>query len=295
MMLFLACQGPVTLLLDDANNYAFTSEITADATVVPARADSRVDWSALTTDFLGEPVTAVDGVDLAWFQDETEEAVLQSFNDGVPPEENAFLVQYAPGGTSAMMSEFAFNGTFIDIGTQVLPDRGTYLVAANTADRPRMFQLFRPTDGAPEATVRITDDSAHIAFDVDLSHGTALSLPGGTNEITLDWAGLTTNGSGRPIRLPNVDRLVLAEFDESLEELEADFLHFDALAEQRFEIDVAGFGSAILTRASGDAGDTDATDADAFTGFDDGNWFVALLCTTCLNPAPPFLARVEVE
>jgi hypothetical protein len=289
--LWFACATPTEFRFQDANNYAFSSELSASVTVIPPATDAVVDWSGLDLDFLGEaldPATDVSTVMVVRFAELTEEEVLRGINEDDLPAENVFGFEYAPGGTSARMSEFDLSGTYLDPGELLVEDGGAYLVSVRSGYRYRMIELFRPVSGAEDVPVVIDRDSADIAFAVDLDAGEPLVVPGGTAELRFDWADLTRNGSGRPIDLPNVDRLVLARFDATPEELASEFLHFDELAVERYEVDVSGFGSAELGRAT-------ASDGAAFAGFDDGTWYAALLCSFCVNPAPVFLTRVQVN
>jgi hypothetical protein len=290
IVLLLACHPAVTVLLEDRNNYDFTSDLSVDVTVVPPQTDSLVDWSELTQDFLGQPLdpaTDITSVLVIRFANLTEDEVVKGINEENISSENVFPFSYDSGGTSAHMTQFDLSGTFIDPGEVLVEDGGAYLVSAKSDFRFRMVEMFRPVSGADDVPVVLRNDSAHIDFDVTLDAGEAVELPAHDTNITLDWADLTMNGSDLPIDLPNIDRLVLARFDEDTAALEGDFLHFDALADERFEIDTSGFASAKLSRAT-------AADGTVFDGFDDRTWFMALLCSTCVNPAPAFLARVTV-
>ena len=94
----------------------------------------------------------------------------------------------------------------------------------------------------------------------------------------MDWSNLTQTGTGNPIAIDRIDRLVLAGFRQDLSELEADFLRSRSLAEVIIETNVAGIQAIPFSRIEG------------FEEFDpELTWLIALECSLCLNPAPFFV------
>jgi hypothetical protein len=82
--------------------------------------------------------------------------------------------------------------------------------------------------------------------------------------------------------LSNIDRLMLARYTLSLEDLEARFLELEDLAEEMYIVDVAGLGSYDLMELEG------------FAGFEgEGTWLLAMRCSTCVNPSPQFVGLFE--
>jgi len=80
---------------------------------------------------------------------------------------------------------------------------------------------------------------------------------------------------------------MVAQYESlGIADLEKDFLRIDALAVQVWNADIEGRSTFDLTTLVSEKGQ-------AFSGFgEDGLWILALRCTTCSNPAPPFLAIV---
>ena len=100
-------------------------------------------------------------------------------------------------------------------------------------------------------------------------------------ELYLDWSNLTQTGTGNPIDLLRIDRLVLAGFRQDLGMLEDDFLRTRSLAEKIIEVNVAGIQAIPFSRI------------EDFDEFDlEYTWLLALECSLCLNPAPFFVGVV---
>ncbi len=289
-LLLLAACGPGTIVLEDAQNYAFTTSLTADCQPVPAGEDSRVDWSGLTTDLQGhamDPTAEVSEVRLVKFAALTREQVLERISTNSIDMADIFLsgsFEPTSGETGAFMSQFDFFGTPLVPEKHVLDDGGTYLASVLTGLYTyRMLTFFCPETGAAPADVAIDAGSADLTFEVDLAAGDP--IPAGGSE--LDWTGLTTDGLGHPFPLANIDGLLVGRYDQAVPALEDAFFDLERLADPAWSADVEGQGTWDLTTLEAPGGE-------AWESFDaEGIWLVALRCSTCTNPAPLFLGIVE--
>lgn len=290
--LLVGCAGETLIVFQDEQNYAFTSEITATSDVIRSGEDTTVDWSGLTTDLLGNPMdpsTDLSRIQIAQFGAMTQEEVLAGINDdNLLQSDIAGAVEYVilAGETDAMLTDFGILGTYVNPSTDIVEGGGTYLVAGITgASQFRMFHFFRPVVNAALAPVTLTSDSAELTYTVDLDVGLPIEMAS-NGRTRVDWSALTLGPSGQPIDLPDIDTLTLARYDEAPSDLEADFLHVDALAEEMWSHDVEGWGDWYLD-------ELEDADGAAFDGFaHHGTWLIALRCSTCLNPAPPFLGVI---
>ena len=285
-LLLFSCNGAVEIVLDDANNFDFQSNIIAESVVVPSAEDSLVDWSGLTKDILSQdvqPTSDIDELNIVRFADLTQEEVIDGINNETLKQSDltGFVAFEPDGGTSAMLSEFSISGTFVDVAAEIQEGMGTYLISASSPDEYLSFVFFEPTTGAAPATIGLTDQSAVLEFDLDLDAGTRLLGDSG-EQIVVTWSQLTTNGAGNAIVLSNIDRLMLARYTLSFEELEERFLELEDIADELYTADVAGLGSYDLMELEG------------FTGFGgDGTWLLAMRCSTCVNPSPQFVGLFE--
>ena len=287
LFLSLACNNVVEIVLTDENNFEFSSVIDADSVVVPSQEDSTVDWSALDADILGEPVSAtadVGALSIVRFGGLSQEEVIDGINNETLKQSDLTgFVSYAPQGeTSTSLSQFSISGTSVDVENDIVEDLGTYLISVEDTEGDYLtFVFFEPTVGAPPATIAVTGQSAVLSYSLDLDAGTPLLADDG-EQVVVSWSQLTTNGSGYAMVLSNIDTLMLARYTLPLSDLEANFLQLEELADELYQVDVTGLGSYDLMELDGFAG---------FSG--EGTWLLALRCSTCVNPSPPFVGLFE--
>jgi hypothetical protein len=277
----------------DGTNYSFTTEIDADVVAVEdCPTDLTMDWSGLTTDLLGhemDPTTDAELMRVVRFDNYGPDEVLAAISaNDLPQSEISGNVDYEPtaGETDAPLSAFNFNGTGIDPSTEVCESLGsTFMLTALTGlYQYRMLMFFAPSAGEANTEVTMDADSAALTFDATL--GSTIQVPGGRDAV-VSWLGLTTDGQGNPFSLSNIDGLMLARYELTVEEMEERILDLQLIADEMYTADVGGLGEFELVNA------TDV-DGNAFGGFEgDGLWLLGLFCSTCPNPAPLYLAVIE--
>lgn len=276
--------------LTDTHNYAFSSEIEAVSFPVATRTDLEVEWGGLEVDLLGrtlDPAQDLSELSIGILALSQEEA-LDTLTNGILLQSDvvaAANLHLSPGQTSARLSDFAFLATQVVPEENVLPDLGSWLLSAYSEGEAgaRMLTFFEPQDDGPVVPITLHSDSATLTYTVDLDAGEPVALAG----TLVDWSALTLDMRGQPLRLPDIDGLTLARFEEPIETLEAQFLDLDTLAEQRFETRFSGVVSLDLATLLDEEGAP-------FGGLDgEGVWLLALQCSLCANPAPPFLAQVR--
>ena len=104
--------------------------------------------------------------------------------------------------------------------------------------------------------------------------------------MTLDWAEVRINGQGNELNHQDIDQVLIGRSHLDLQALEDQFLDLELIADELWEVDLEAGTSADLSLAQGNSG--------TFPGFDDSStWIIALRCTTCANPAPPYLTVVR--
>lgn len=283
--------------LTDANNYGYVSELVPSVQEVALRSDFTVDWSGLTEDLLGHAVDPVREVAYVWmiqFPNRTEEELVDLLvSDELLQEDIGAIVQFDndAGVTSATLSEFVFPPSApIDPETDFTDGSGTWILRATTGFmETRMLSFVRPSDTAANTTLTLASDSADLMFDADLSSLTPYAFDAELGTYTVDWSGLTGHAGGGDIDLSRIDQLMVARYDAlSVADLEVQFLDIELIASAMYTADVYGLTSAELGAATDEAGT-------AFASFGtDSRWLLALRCTMCANPSPPFLTVVEV-
>jgi len=249
-----------------------------------------VDWSALTVDQLGKSMTPdeVDQLLIVRFEGLEQQDVLEkAATDCLQQKDITGVVEVypEPGLTQSHLSDFQLIGYQVDPAEQFQEGMGTFLLSAYTKGVPgvRMLSFLQPSAGSENLDLLLTNDSATVDYSVDLSVGERISR----STTAIDWAQLEVPTDCGSFPVNKYDWLMVAQYESlGIADLEKDFLRIDALAVQVWNADIEGRSTFDLTTLISEKGQ-------AFSGFgEDGLWILALRCTTCSNPAPPFLAIV---
>jgi len=288
----MACgAGDDVTLLAAGQNYDFSSTLSVESQEITAGQDALIDWSELTVDQLGKSMTPdeVDQLIIVRFEELSESEVLEkAAKDCLQQKDITGVVEFFPEAqeTSASLSDFQLIGYNVDPAEQFKEGMGTFLLSAYTEGMPgtRMLSFLSPRDSSENLNVSLLNGSAGVDFTVDLSVGERLSQA----TLSIDWAKLEVPTDCGSFPINKYDWLMVARYDDMvLADLEADFLRVDELASEVWNADIEG-------RSTFDLMELVSDDGNAFSGFDsDSIWLLALRCTTCNNPAPPFLAIID--
>ena len=282
--------GDGLAVLEAGQNYAFESTLSVGSQDIAAGQDAQVDWSELSVDQLGKSMNPdeVDQLIIVRFEELTEAQVLEkAAKDCLQQKDITGVVEHFPGTgeTRANLSDFQLIGYNVDPAEQFQEGMGTFLLNAYTDGLPgtRMLSFISPNALSESLNVSLLNDSASVDFVVDLSVGERLSI----DTLSIDWAKLEVPTDCGSFPINKYDWLMGARYDgKVLADLEADVLRVDELASEVWNADIEG-------RSTYDLLDLVSEEGNAFTGFDtDSLWLLALRCTTCNNPAPPFLTIV---
>lgn len=283
-----APSGAVPLL--DANSYSYTGVLDAPSFPVAALSDATLGWSGLTDDIQChalDPVADIDDTALIVFPYLSEAEVEDGLsNDSLSQADMTVYLAFQPGDdTEVSLSELSFFGTDADIETLFEEGSGSWMVLLKTgttvAAGARMLAFLEPRTDTEQTRAEVTDGCSVLDFSADLSSLTPVPVLS-DGPWLLDWGGLTRDGHGNPFVPERVDGLMIARFDETVPELEADFLDLTLLAEETWTYDITSGTSADLAALPGPS--------PTFPGFSSGGvWALALTCSLCPNPAPLFL------
>lgn len=285
--------------LTDANNWGYTSALTCSSINVQSGVDFTIDWSTLTTDFLGhamDPTTDIDQVWLMWFRNLTQDELCAGLADGTVSQRDLdWPATYNTVGaeTSVETSTLSFSGNAFDATKYLATESGTYMARVCTGlDQDcdtRMLGFVAPVSTSTDHALDLTNDSAILDFAADLHTLTPLTttVDAGTY---VDWAEVTMDGQGAEIQWDDVSELWLARFDGlTVTDLEAQFLDLESIDSALYTAQIYGKEGQELTEAL-------AADGTAFPGFQSGElWILALRCPDCTSPAPPYLSVLNVE
>lgn len=287
------------IALSDDNNYRFEGYLDGPTYPVGEQADVVVDWSGITEDFQChdlDPGSDIDNVALLIFPYLTEEEVEAGLSaDDIQQTELGAYVTFEPEGgvTSAALSDFTFFGTEANIQTELTEGSGTWLLLFTTGTTvgvgARQIAFIEPRADASEAAVSVGGGCAVLDYTADLER---LDPTGVLAEgpWLVDWSALTEDGRGGDFTHGDVDGVMVGRYDDwTLTELAGDFLDLEQNATALWTLETTGAPEADLSLLTDD-------DGQPFPGFSDvgdGVWVLALRCSTCANPAPPFLTVLK--
>ncbi len=291
-----------TLLFLDGNNYDYTATLELSSLDVQAGADCTVDWSGFTTDYRGRPVDPleVSRVTLAAIRLD-HDTLITRINDNSLTQGDIgdYREAYPSGVTSMQLSEMSIIGAdFIVAEDFVEDDRSWLLTLWKDNDRgvsEILTSLFVvPLDTSTNTVISVTNTSATLTFDADLTTSAAIVTVADADAYALNWTGVNTDVHGATFDALKADTLRIAHLPvETVAEAEALFLQLDIAATETYYLTVFGVESVPDLSAA-----REISDATPFPGFtSDGIWLLSFECTdlSCFSPAPLLLAVVEVQ
>jgi len=274
--------------LTDAQNYAYTSELSIGELPLPELVDSTVRWDGLTRDLRGDALDPIDEARLIAFRDLAPDEIAWALShDALYQADVALYVTCATTAGRCALSEFGMMGNALGIQDYFEAGSATWLLVLGQAGGLQvegLAFLSPQADGAaPEAVV--TDDTSRLDVEVDLHSLTPVVVAPFETGIRLDWSGLAHDGLGDALDPDTVDELWVGRFAQTPAELEVRIFELESLAESSWTAIVSGTTSASLTQLEGTA---------PFAGIDrTGTWVAALRCHGCTNPAPRLLTFLE--
>jgi hypothetical protein len=292
--------GGSAILLQNENNYRSTASLSLPTVKTAPGADLDICWGEVTTDILCHPVAPkadLDNVGFLRFLHLTEtqvEAKLVSGELSQSEVDGYTESRTDHKATCAKLSQFSFFGTPIDVPAQyVESDEETYLLVFTHGTQAgvgaRVMTFIEPTAASTNTRVDAPPGCGLLDFSADLKTLEKVRVPG-EGPWTVDWRSVTRNGQGNELVAATIDRLLIGFYEGlTVEDLEADFFDIETLATSLWELGLTGGRTADLAQAV--ERDTGA----GFEAFDrfDGVWMLALLCSTCQNPAPVVLTLLD--
>jgi len=284
------------IVLQDANNYRATASLAIPTVATAPGADLDICWTSVTSDLLCHPVAPaadIDNVGLLRLRNLTEPQIEAQLVSGTLAQSKIDgYVQFSGDhvATCMKLSQFSFFGTAADVATLYVESAvETYLLTFAHGLQPgtgtRALTFIKPTAASTNTRVDAPSGCGLLDFVADL--GTLTQVPVATSgPWTVDWGEVTANGQGDSIAYATVDRLLVGFYQGmTVADLQARFFDIETLATSLWELSVRGGHTAELGAA------VERTSGALFSGLarTDGVWMLALLCSTCQNPAPVVL------
>ena len=298
---------PFTVFAAEANNFTFQSSLVLDVQKVAPRTLLDFDWSALDTNFQGQPVSATADIRsvvlIVW--DITPEEIAQKIN-----EDATNLSSFVQGtvqfdtmntATSANLADFTAFGsavleaTLLDYLDPTINDPAThaYTLMAQEGDAQlgvgvQMIQAFQIDTAETTTTVTMSNASTVLDWEADLSMLTPTVVPAGQPGILIDWSEIETRGYGGEFIPNKITEVIIGRLGLTVPEIEQDFLNLEFIADDLWRGTVAAGVTFNLEDLVHDVS------GEPFPGITpDETWILGLLCTTCTNPTPWYITKVE--
>jgi hypothetical protein len=286
--------------LGDENNYRATASLSLPTVETASATDLDICWTGTTSDLLCHPVvpeTDIDTVGLLRLRGLTEPQIEAQLVSGTLAQSHVDgYVQYFTDhiATCIKLSQFSFFGTASDIASLYVESTiESYMLVFAQGIQPgvgsRAMTFLKPTANSTNTRVEAPSGCGLLDFTADLASLTRVPVSAG-GPWTVDWGNVTTNGQGDPITYARVNRLLVGFYQGlTVADLQARFFDIELLATSLWELPIPGGHTADLGQA------VERSSGALFPGFarTDGAWMLALLCTTCQNPAPVVLTILK--
>jgi hypothetical protein len=300
-----------------ASNYTFTSDMKLPPVTVKSMSNLTFDWSGVTHDFKGHPLSATQEVNtvsvMMWtlpleqLQSELNADVLQQSDLVVVPPPS---LNPAAGVTSAMLYDFTLNGSAVtteEFNRYFDPvaypsSRNSFMVALATGttigEGFRMLQSFEIDPTSSATTIHITNDSTQLTYSANLHSLAITGVPAATPGLMLDWSDLVSadppdpkmpknNALGNEFKDLHVTDAIVGHYTQTPAELEKQFLDLDLIATDLYRAKIES-GTVLDFTTLMDK------DGKPFPGVtSDGTWLVGLTCGVCRNPAPWYMTILK--
>jgi hypothetical protein len=286
----------------DGNNYVITSSLAISRLTVKEGADLHVCWTSLSTNLLKHTISPTQDIDHVAFlriKNVTEADIAAQFAVGNFDDRkvNAYFDYIIPDKTNtcANLSSFKLGAAVLDPPTDFTASTSlTYMLMWATGLTPgsgsQTMLFVEPDASSTTAEVAAPEGKDILTFQADLTNPQKMNIPA-AGPYVVEWGSLTKDGLGQPVKLQNIDGLIVGHYDMSIADFQTRCLDYDRIATAFYKATVPP-GEHSLDLAT-----TKMDDGTAFTGFSPttGFWAVALTCTKCQVPAPVAVAIVNPQ
>lgn len=288
-------------VLQNENNYRATGRLSLPTVQTASGKDVDICWTDMTTDIQCHqvaPLVDIDNVALLRLS-LREDQVEQKLTAGTlaQSEVSGYLESRADHvSTCTKLFNFSFRGTSVKISDEYQERPGeTFMLlftrGIKTALGARMMMFIAPTAASDNTKVAAPPGCGLLDFQIDLSSLRKVPVPV-KGPWMVDWRNLTADGLGNAVLYTDPDQLFVGFYqDKTVVDLEAAPFQIESLATALWDLPLTGEPTADLAKA------TLRSSGGAFDGFahGTGTWILALMCSTCQNPAPILLTVLEPQ
>ena len=302
-----ASDGGLSLLVNPANNYSFSSTVHLNVQKVAPNTAFNFDWSALTTDITKQPMSVGGGGEVATVLISLMGLTIEEFtaklnaNEALNTFSKGAMAFYPTSETSANLYSFSAPGNVEPLAAEMIdpyldpvvypPETHMYAVLVQDSTEPaqgvRMVQALQIDPNSLVSDVTISDSSSDLTYVTDLAAVVPVQVPAATANITVDWKAMVdvqNNGLGNLWTARQVNEVMIGRYDLTPAQLTEQFLGLENIAQELYRAEVTSGSVFNLTAL------VEETTGAAFAGINGtGTWILALNCGKCTNPAPWFL------
>ena len=282
----------VDCTLQNHNNYKYSSALDIRQYPLQPQSNALIEWSDLQIDVQGHSVEAemIEQLTLVAFLHLTPEEIEEKLADDTLLQADISLyVVCTPENQRCELGDFGILGASLYVPEHFTDGQGVWMLALRSASTrgAHSFAFLIPDQSSSATEVNIDSTTADLQVDVHFTEHTPLLVQRDNPDVHIDWRELTIDGLGNETDPSKMDELFVAQYNGDLEDLERRFFTLDREYQQFWEMNLDSSGTTSLLGLQGET---------EFAGFsDEGTWLLALLCSTCLNPAPRFITSVVVQ
>ncbi len=287
------------IAIADVNNYTSQASLTIPNLETAEGVDLDICWDDVTSSLRChdlDPIADLDNVGLLRLNDPQDE-VEQKLVSGqlLQSDINGYLEYNTDQqGTCTKLSAFNLFGTEVPVVEQYVESSSlTYMLlfsTGTTAGVGAQAMLFlTPSSSSTNTTVAGQPGCGTLDFMADLASAEPVSMPA-NGPFAITWENLEHDSLGQPIVARKIDQLLIGFYqDMTVAQIEDQIFDLELMATTLWDLELTGGSSANLEHA------VERGTNVPFTGFErnDGTWLLALLCSTCQNPAPVLLTVLE--
>jgi hypothetical protein len=289
------------IVLANKNNYRSTASLTLPTVETASGVDLDICWTSIATDMQCHPVSPQADIDnvafLRLLHLTAAEAEAKLVSGGISQSHIDGYVEFPTdnGTTCTKLSQFSFLGTKVDVLAeyQQSTDETYLLLFTHGVQRgvgARVMMFLRPLATSTNTKVDASSACGTLKFTADLITPEKVQVPAAGPWI-VDWHSVTLDGQGNEITYySTLDKLLLGYYQGmTAADIQAKFFDLELMATSLWDLELAGGFTADLSQAK------DRKTGAPFAGFGQGAgiWLLALICSTCSNPAPVILTVLD--
>lgn len=294
--------GAGASLLENQNNYRATGRLTLPTVETSSGVDLDICWTQMVSDVQCHglsPQVDIDNVALLRFKGLGQEQVEAKLTAGeLSQSQIDGYLESRPDhvSTCTRLFDFSFMGSKLKVAEEYREDPAeTYMLlfthGTKTGLGARMMMFIKPLVASTNTKVDAPPGCGTLAFTIDLSSPTRVPVPA-AGPWLVDWRNVTVDGLGNQALYSDPDRLFVGFYqDKTVADLEATPFELESMATALWNLPLDGAPTADLAKA------TNPTTGAAFDGFShgSGSWILALMCSSCQNPAPIVLVVLDPQ